>query len=204
MVDGRSREEINFIRTKLDILAKRTLSAVNSSEVGRVPRSQKSTGSTDNPIAVQFCQQCIKVHCQNEIGPRQKPGVRATREDILFSHCGQIERLRLEAQKSRMKAEIACTSNESFCAQSRDTSRIRAALAEELFVRYKIHAVRQGEFNSRLNDHLLYRDSTSLLAEVIRSCARPQASSEEVWQALWRTHTKGRDVAPWAGTTRNL
>lgn len=37
--------------------------------------------------------------------------------------------------------------------------RIRAALAEELFVRYKIHAVRQGEFNSRLNDHLLYRVS---------------------------------------------
>ena len=103
-MDGRSREEIDFIRIKLDVLARRSLSKVN-----RVPVSHTSTGSADNPIAAEFCKQCVKVNCQNGIGlhVRQQPGVRPTRDDIIiFSRHGQIERLRLEAQQSKMKAKV--------------------------------------------------------------------------------------------------
>ena len=72
-------------------------------------------------------------------------------------------------------------------------------------MRYKMHTVGQEKFDSRLSSHLLYRvssrrevggacevqyhhsqDSASLLAEVIRSCTRPQASTEEIWQAVQR------------------
>lgn len=184
MVRGhRSQEETEFIRTKMDMMAKNC-----NSEMERMVRGNHcNTASSHSPNELQFCQRCISVHHQNNSGLKQHT---IHRDKVIFSHCGHIERLKLGALKLKMKAEVACAGScRSFDTQLHNTYRAaQAALAAEAFVHHKIHDIGREEFSCRLNNHLLYKDSTNLLAEVVRVCARPQASPEVVWQALLRTY----------------